>query len=97
MGNYNINTALKNYKSLKMIFKSTKDRLKKEQLSNIVYSIPCKDNTCKAVYIGQTKRFLKSRINQHKNNIRECPTKQNALTNTPFLRFRWHQDLIHGM
>ena len=63
-----------------MIFKSTKDRFKKEQLSNIVYSIPCKDNNCKAVYIGQTKRFLKSRINEHKNNIRECPTKQNALT-----------------
>ena len=80
LGNYNINTAFKNHKSLKMIFKSTKDRLKKKQLSNIVYSIPCKDNNCKAVYIGQTKRFLKNRINEHKNNIRECPTKQNALT-----------------
>ena len=80
LGNYNINIAFKNHKSLKMIFKPTKDRLKKEQLSNIVYSIPCKDNNCKAVYIGQTKRFLQTRIKEHKNNIREPPTKQNALT-----------------
>ena len=63
-----------------MIFKTTKDRLKKEQLSNIVYSIPCKDNNCKAVYIRQTKRFLQTGIKEHKNNIREPSTKQNALT-----------------
>ena len=74
------NTAFKNHENFKMIFKSIKDRLKKEQLSNIVYSIPCKDNNCKAVYKGQTKGFLKSRINEHKNDIRKCPTKQNALT-----------------
>ena len=80
-GNYNINIAYKNHKSLKMIFKPTKNRLKKEQLSNIVYSIPCKDNNGKAVYIGQTKRFLQTRIKEHKNNIGEPPTKQNALTN----------------
>ena len=42
LGNYNINIAFKNHKSLKMIFKPTKDRLKKEKLSNIVYSIPCR-------------------------------------------------------
>ena len=29
LGNCNVNTAFKNHKSLKMIFKSTKDRLKK--------------------------------------------------------------------
>ena len=65
LGNYNINIAFKNHKSLKIIFKSTKDQLKKEKLSHIVYSIPCKDNNCKAVYIGQTKRFLQTRIKEH--------------------------------
>ena len=80
LGNYNINIAFKNHKSLKIIFKSTKDQLKKEKLSHIVYSIPCKDKNCKAVYIGQTKRFLQSRIKEHKNNIKESPSKQNALT-----------------
>ena len=45
-----------------------------------MYSTPFKDNNCKAVYIGRTKRFIKSRINEYKNNIRKCPTKQNALT-----------------
>ena len=44
VGNYNINIAFENHKSLKMVLKPTKDRLKKEQLSNIVYNIQCKDN-----------------------------------------------------
>ena len=54
-----------------MIFKSTKDKIPKEHSSNIVYSVPCKGNECKAVYIGQTKRFLKNRLKEHKNNIGE--------------------------
>ena len=77
---YNINTAFKNHKNLNSIFQQTKDKLTIEQASNIVYSVPCKGNNCKAVYIGQTKRFLKNRLNEHKNNIRETPNKQNALT-----------------
>ena len=64
----------------KMIFKPTKDKIPKEQSSNIVYSVPCKGIDCKAVYIGQTKRFLKNRLKEHKNNIKETPNKQNALT-----------------
>ena len=51
-----------------MIFKQTKDKLPIEQSSNIVYSI------------GQTKRFPKNRLKEHKNNIKETPNKQNALT-----------------
>ena len=77
---YNLKTAYKNQKNLKMIFKPTKDKIPKELSSNIVYSVPCKGNDCKAVYIGQTKRFLKNRLKEHKNNIRESPNKQNALT-----------------
>ena len=63
-----------------MIFKQTTDKLPIEQASDIVYSVHCKGNNCKSVYIGQTKRFLKNRLNEHKNNIRENPNKQNALT-----------------
>ena len=33
-----------------MIFKSTEDKIPKEHSSNIVYSVPCKGNECKAVY-----------------------------------------------
>ena len=80
LNSYNINTAFKNQKNLKMIFTPTKDKIPKELSSNIVYSIPCKGNDCKAVYIGQTKRFLKNRLKEHKNNIKETPNKQNALT-----------------
>ena len=58
-----------------MIFKSTKDKIPEEHFSNIVYSVPCK-----AVYIDHTKRFLKNRLKEHRNNVRESPNKQNALT-----------------
>jgi RNase P protein component len=34
---------------------------------NLVYNIHCND--CKAVYCGQTKRKLKTRINEHKNAL----------------------------
>ena len=58
---YNINIAIKNHKSLKMIFKPTKGRLKKEHLCNIVYSIPCKDNNCRAVYKYEESRKSQNR------------------------------------
>ena len=75
LNSYNINTTFKNDKNLKMIFKSTKDKILKEQSSNIVYSVPCKGNDCKAIYIGQTKRFLENGLKEHKNNFKESPNK----------------------
>ena len=32
---------------------------------NIVYAIVCKKETCKQIYLGETKRTLKSRLAEH--------------------------------
>jgi len=37
------------------------------QQSNIVYKLSC--SNCEASYVGQTKRQLKTRINEHEKNI----------------------------
>jgi len=52
---------------LNTVVKLHKDSLTKMQHSNIVYKLSC--NKCEASYVGQTKRQLKTRINEHEKNI----------------------------
>jgi len=54
-------------KKLDIIIKKGKDRLESQRVTEIVYKINCKN--CEKVYIGQTKRHLATRINEHKKNI----------------------------
>ena len=39
------------------------------QSYNIVYAIVCKKDTCKQVYIGETKRLLKFRLAEHRGYV----------------------------
>ena len=48
------------------VIKLGKDFTEKWQQNNIVYSFKC--NNCPAIYIGEMKRSLKTRINEHRNN-----------------------------
>jgi len=50
-----------------------------EEKSCIVYQVPCSD--CEFVYIGQTKRDLKSRLAEHKRAIKFQRPEQSALVN----------------
>ncbi|EFN60978.1 hypothetical protein EAG_13289, partial [Camponotus floridanus] len=52
---------------LNRLIKAHKDQLPRENLSNVVYKIPCND--CTATYVGQTGRQLKTRIKEHRSNI----------------------------
>ena len=63
---YNISTIPLVEKSLNLIFKLGKDFTEICQQTNIIYSFKCKN--CPAIYIGETKRSLKTRINEHKDN-----------------------------
>ena len=64
--NINVVYSVINQKNSKLIIKG-KDNLPKDDRINLVYKIEC-DN-CPAVYVGQTKRKISSRIREHFNNI----------------------------
>ena len=36
---------------------------------NVVYAVICKKDNCREVYIGETKRFIKSRLDDHRGYI----------------------------
>lgn len=60
------------------LIKHLKDPIPRLQKQNTVYLIECKD--CDLQYIGQTKRKLQDRINEHKRNIKEHHNRHNSLT-----------------
>jgi len=58
--------------------KRHKDINKHDIKNNIVYKIFC--NNCNASYVGQTKRQLKTRINEYEKNIRFDESKHSVIT-----------------
>ncbi|KAJ9598842.1 hypothetical protein L9F63_026624, partial [Diploptera punctata] len=49
------------------LIKTGKDKIDTCKLTDVVYKIQCDD--CEKSYVGQTKRFIRKRIDEHKNNI----------------------------
>ena len=58
--------------------KIQKDRLDKDKKTGVVYKINCVD--CDASYVGQTKRLLKTRIDEHKKHINKNSTQKSVIT-----------------
>ena len=63
---YNIHTIPLINKNLTKVIKLGKDKTEKTDTPEVVYQIEC--NKCTAVYIGQTKRQLFERLDEHSNN-----------------------------
>ena len=59
--------AFKNENTIKNTFSKLKTKTPKDFESNVVYKIPC--SQCNGVYIGQTGRYLKTRVSDHKRSI----------------------------
>lgn len=56
-----------------------KDELPLPLQSNLVYYIPCADCANHRPYIGSTSQYLKNRISQHKNSVRNLQQYLSAL------------------
>ena len=59
-----VGVAMRLAKTIRHILPSLKGPYTSEDKSCVVYQIPCSD--CDYVYIGQTKRGLKSRLADHR-------------------------------
>jgi len=65
-----IKISFKNENTIKKIFfTSIKDKTPLLWRSNVIYRIPCEN--CNKSYIGQTGRYLKKRLDEHKRSIRK--------------------------
>jgi len=73
---YDKNTVRVAYKidnTLRRIFSNTKSKINKLDKNNVIYSIKCNGNaqdTCQKIYVGTTKKCLKTRLSGHKSNLR---------------------------
>ena len=77
---YKFEIVFSNRQKNGICFNKCKDKDNLKLRSNVIYEISCKN--CTKVYIGQTKKYMKKRIYEHKNN---CEPKQyTALTKHQF-------------
>ena len=72
-----VKVAMKPVKTIGNILTSTKDPIAEHGKSRLVYKIPCAD--CEFVYVGQTKRDLKSHVAEHKRAVKNAEPKKSAL------------------
>lgn len=71
----NLTVAPKPFFKISSFFAKRKDRINLEDQSGMVYKINCLQ--CEKCYIGETTQKLSTRINQHKNNVRNGATMKN--------------------
>ncbi len=71
-----VKIAMKSQNTVKNCFYSkTKSSTEKLNKSNVVYNIPC--SQCNKCYIGQTGRYLKTRLREHKNDQKNYLLRSN--------------------
>ena len=72
-----VRVSFQPYSTLRQLLVHVKDPTPTHQLSDVVYSIPCK--SCPDVYIGQTSRSLKTRIDEHKTAVKHAKCDVSAV------------------
>ena len=72
-----VKDAMKPHLTIRKLLLFLKDPLDNSEKSCLVYQIPCRD--CSFVYIGQTKRDLKSGLDDHKRAIKNQRPDLSAL------------------
>ena len=72
-----VQVAFKLFLTIGRFLPSLKDEINHNEKSNLIYEVPCQN--CPFVYIGQTKRDLKSRIKEHQRAIKYQRPEKSAL------------------
>ena len=87
----------KSSNTLKRNFCHLKDKVKKEDTSEIVYEVKCSD--CEKVYIGESGRELGTRIKEHPGNINKREAKLQIykhLEESGHANFDWNNAKVLG-
>lgn len=81
-GNRNINVSQKPENTNRRFYSKLKAMTPKDETTDVVYRIRCRD--CDGVYIGQTGRYLRTRIQEHIRDVRNIHdiTKKKKENNT---------------
>ena len=77
LNDVDVKVAMKPFATIAKYLPSPKDPLDVNEITGIIYQVPCHD--CPFVYIGQTKRDLKSRLSEHKRAIKYQRPEKSAL------------------
>ncbi|XP_071573819.1 uncharacterized protein [Temnothorax nylanderi] len=84
-------------KKLDCLIKRGKDKIDDLKQTEIVYKITCKD--CNAIYIGQTKRHLCTRLKEHQKDIKKPAGKHSVVSEHRISRghdFDWgNPEIMH--
>ena len=76
----NLRLGFQSKNQLRNIYSNLKDPIPHLLQSNLVYQIPCATPNCNASYIGETKNYLKTRIQKHQYDIRTKNTDATKLS-----------------
>ena len=74
----NVRISYSSLNKLNRFIRTHKDSLCEASNRNVVYKINCKD--CDASYVGQTGRQLRTRIAEHRNNIKYKTSDRSVIT-----------------
>lgn len=91
---YKIKTSFKSDNTLRQHLTKVKPRNEEQASKNCIYSIKCE---CEGEYIGETKRPLKVRINEHKRNTKNGETTYSKLAKHAWEnehKFKWEEAKI---
>ena len=93
-----VRVAIRLFVTIGKSLPSLKDPLDVNEITGIIYQVPC--HNCPFVYIGQTKRDLKSRLPEHKRAIKyQRPEKfaicEHSITLDHLIDLERSNNLVH--
>ena len=90
-----VKAVFKSQSTLKQLLVKVKQKMPEEK-KEVVYEVPCKD--CHRVYIGETKRTLKTRISEHKQAVKKGDEKNGIAVHahTTNHSIDWEGARVHG-